>query len=241
MWTYYPMKMQSLGELIKLWFKDIQLNVKSLSFLNANIRSNVKNLDAFKTFLFYLNHKFSFIACCCTENWLKHKNASYNIDRYFHEYNIRDKKQGGGVSLFIKISISYIIRNDITLTDSFNCLAIEVFQENFNINKNIIIIVIYRPSTLLKVFNDEFPHILRSIMLEFFFTCVLGDYNVNTYSNSEHNNIHIPDFSNLFMLNCFTRINQQEYFIIKSHYLIIFILYWYISTLVSMGSYSQMN
>ena len=45
-------------------FNDIQINVKS--FINANIRSMVKNLHAFKTFLISLNHSFTFIAC--TEN-----------------------------------------------------------------------------------------------------------------------------------------------------------------------------
>ena len=32
-----------------------------------------------------------------------------------------------------------------------------------------------------------------------------SDYNVNTYGNSEHNNIHIAEFSNQFMLNGFTK------------------------------------
>ena len=29
----------------------------------------------------------------------------YNIDGYIHEYNLRHKRQGGGVSLFIKIQL----------------------------------------------------------------------------------------------------------------------------------------
>ena len=59
---------------------------------------------------------------------------------------------------------------------------------------------------IVKGFNDEFQHILRSITLENKFACVLGDYNVNTYGKSEQNNIHIVEFSNQFMLNGFTKL-----------------------------------
>ena len=58
----------------------------------------------------------------------------------------------------------------------------------------------------MKVFNDKFQHILRSITLENKFACVIGDYNVNTYGNNEHNNIHTAEFSNQFMLNGFTKL-----------------------------------
>ena len=64
-----------------------------------------------------------------------------NINGYFNEaYNLSERT-GWWVSFFKKKYISYIIRNDITLTDSFDRLAIEVYKD-FDINKNIIIIII---------------------------------------------------------------------------------------------------
>ena len=187
-------------------FCDINKNINSLSFINANVRSLVKNFDTFKIFLFNLKYSFSFLAC--TENWLKKKNVSlYNIDGYIHEYNLRHKRQGGGVSLFIKNTISYTVRSDITLSESYNCLAIEVFKEYFNTNKNVIIIVIYRPpSTQIKNFNDEFQHILEKITNENKLACILGDYNVNTFIDDDPNNKDVTEFSNLFLINGFIKL-----------------------------------
>ena len=72
------------------------------------------------------------------------------------------------------------------------------FKEDFNID---IITVIYRPPcTLFKDRNDEFQHTVRLIANENKFACVLGDRNVKTYEDSEHNNKHVADFSKPLLL-----------------------------------------
>ena len=80
-------------------------NINShFSMLNANIRGMSTNLDDFKLLLNSLNFTFPIIGI--TENWLKPHNVdTFYIEGYSHEYNIRPKKIGGGVSLFLSSNI----------------------------------------------------------------------------------------------------------------------------------------
>ena len=57
----------------------------------------VTNLDNFKFLVDDLNNNFPIIGV--TENWLKPYNVdSYFIEWYTHEYDLRPKRPGGGVS-----------------------------------------------------------------------------------------------------------------------------------------------
>ena len=76
------------------------------------------NLDKFKLLLNDLDYTFPIIGL--TKTWLKPHNIDcYVIKGYSHEYNIRPKRTGGGVSLFIADShvemISSLIRSSIVL------------------------------------------------------------------------------------------------------------------------------
>lgn len=175
-------------------------NDKKLSFLNANIRSMSKNLTNFEQFRQSINHSFSIISL--TETWLKNTNVKlYNIDGYNHEYNIRVKKIGGGVSLFVSKYLLYRTRKDIILPSQYNCIAIEVLAENINIDRNIIVISMYRPpNTSVKDFNLELNDILKKLDKEKKVVCVMGDYNINTLNEIQHlYGTHTTNFSNLFL------------------------------------------
>ena len=140
------------------------------------------------------------IAC----NWLKASNANlYNLENYSHEYNIRTKKQGGGVSLFIRNNLNYIIREDFKMSKQFNCIAIEILKESINHTKNLIVVVIYRPpNSSIKDFNIELERVLESIDNEQKVACVLGDFNIDTFKNINiKHGIHTNQFSNLFTLH----------------------------------------
>ena len=91
--------------------KNVSKNSNSLSILNANVRSLSRNYSNFTHFLNNIDIKFSLLSL--TESWLKHDNvALFSIRGYSHEYNLRQRKQGGGVSLFIANHINYVIRKD---------------------------------------------------------------------------------------------------------------------------------
>ena len=89
----------------------------------------------------------------------------------------------------------------LTMTNYFNFMR-NVYRTSFHITSIDVPCgqgVNLSLCTLLRAFNI-------SITLENKFVCVLRDYNVNTYGNREHNNVHIVEFSNQFMLNVFTKL-----------------------------------
>ena len=92
-----------------------RLNIISdnFSIIHANIRSIPKNLATFECYLQTLEHDFSIIGF--SESWLKESNANlFHIDAYKTEHNYRTQRAGGGVSLFIKESIEYYVRPDMS-------------------------------------------------------------------------------------------------------------------------------
>ena len=85
----------------------------------------------------------------------------YNI--YNHGCNIRNTRTGGGVSLFISQTLIYRRRPDITLSTKFNYVAIEIQNENINVDCNVVISIYRPPNTSIKDFNEELKIILELI------------------------------------------------------------------------------
>ena len=80
---------------------------KNLSLFNCNVRSIACNFDDINLYLNNLQHSFSIIGV--TETWLEKYNVdAFTLNLYNHEYDIRSKKIGGGVSLFISAMLNYI-------------------------------------------------------------------------------------------------------------------------------------
>ena len=67
------------------------------------------------------------------------------MDGYEHVFNIRQKKRGGGVSLFVSNDIYFNARVDLTMPNQFNFVAIEISKDQFKTNKSIIVSIVYRP------------------------------------------------------------------------------------------------
>ena len=81
-----------------------------------------KNIDQFELYLKNI-HEFSIIEL--SETWLNDSNFSlYNIVGYTHLYKYREKKSGGGVSMYIKESLQYTSRKDLSI---FNDIIESVF------------------------------------------------------------------------------------------------------------------
>ena len=107
-------------------FRDTFKNLTNkLSILNANIRGMRTNLDDFKVLLKNLNYTFPIIGV--TETWLKpHNVENFYLENYSHEFDIRHKKTGGGVSLFLTRNMIYSRRNDIIFNSEINSVTIDI-------------------------------------------------------------------------------------------------------------------
>ena len=166
---------------------DLNLSSGCLSMFHMNIRSIVKNLSKFDLYLKNLNHDFPIIAL--SETWLKDHNCDrYGIEGYNAEHNCRPNRGVGGVSLFIKDTIEYTVRDDLCLqNDILEKLFIEIDKDHLLKKQNIIIGVINRPpDTDIKEFNDHILRCLTQIKAEKKITHLLGDYNINLLNTEKH-------------------------------------------------------
>ena len=146
---------------------DLNIPSTSLSMVHINLRRIVKNLNKLDLYLKNLNHEFPIIAL--SETWLKNHNCDrYGLDDYNAEHNCRPNRGGGGVSLYVKDTIEYTVRDDLCFqNDILETLFIEIDKDQFAKKQNIIIGVIYRPpDTDIKQFNDHILQCLAQIKAE---------------------------------------------------------------------------
>ena len=166
---------------------NLKINDECLSMVHVNARSAVKNLNSFDCYFSNLNHNFSIIAI--PESWLKdHNKDLYDISGYRSEHNVRPKKSGGGVSLFVRVNIDYILRDDLTYQkDSLETLFIEIGKENIGNDRDTLIGVIYRPpDTDINCFNEDLSQLLLKIKGEKKSAYFLGDWNINILNSDSH-------------------------------------------------------
>ena len=166
---------------------DLNLSPGCLSMVHMNIRSTAKNLNKFDLYLNNLKHDFPVIAL--SETWLKDHNCDrYGIDGYNAEHNFRPIRGGGGVSLYIKDTIEYTVRDDLRFQNNIlETLFIEIDKDQFAKRQNIIIGVIYRPpDTDITEFNDHILRCLTQIKAGKKIAYLLGDYNINLLNTDNH-------------------------------------------------------
>ena len=157
------------------------------SLFHLNIRSVPKNLSQLKCYCEGL--QFSFTVVGLSETWLNESSRDlYAIDGYQHFNCIRDKKRGGGVSLFVKNNFNVISRTDLdVMSDNIEALFIELKQEETRLSKNAIIGIIYRPPGQdIKDFCDKLAEILLKIKVEDKLVYVMGDFNLNILESDNH-------------------------------------------------------
>ena len=93
-----------------------------------------------------------------------------SLERYSREYNLRFHN-GGGVTLYLKSSLEYHLRNDLKIAG----------VENIWVDtQDLLIGVIYNPpSGSQRDFIDEFENVLHSVFLSKRKCLILGDFNIN--------------------------------------------------------------
>ena len=155
-------------------------STESFSVLHLNIRSMNKNFEAFQDFYKSLNTKFSII--CLTETWANDSDINHNslfqLEGYIPVHQIRKSRQGGGIVIFIRDSLLYKLRNDLSINcEGIESLSIEIMNSQ---TRNIICNVIYRPPDGdLNVCETFFKKILSdstTVNKTFFLT---GDFDIN--------------------------------------------------------------
>ena len=167
-----------------------KLNVTNHSFslLHTNIRSAPKNLFKLESYLSNIKHSFSILGI--SESWLREDDKSYyNLDNYKSEHKCRPFRGGGGVSLFIKDSIEYTVREDICVHNkSIESLFIEIKKDVVSKSQDVIVGIIYRPpDTDITAFNEYLHSILLKTKAEKKLLYLLGDYNINLLNADTHN------------------------------------------------------
>ena len=118
---------------------------ESFSVLHLNIRCKNKNFKAFQDFCKSLNTRFSLI--CLTETWANdsdiNQNSLFQLEGYIPVHQIRKSRQGGGIVIFIRDSLLYKLRNDLSINcEDIESLSIEILNSQ---TRNIIFNVRYRP------------------------------------------------------------------------------------------------
>ena len=181
---------------LNLKLNKLNVTENNFSLLHANLRSARKNLADLEAYLSNIKHSFSIVGI--SESWLKeHDKVYYNIDNYKSEHRCRPFRDGGGVSLYIKNHIEYIVREDICLNNkNIESLFIEIKKEVLSKSQDVIVGVLYRPpDTNIDAFNEYLKSILRKANNEKKLLYLLGDYNINLLNADKHNATH--DFTEL--------------------------------------------
>ena len=84
--------------------------------------------------------------------------AKFNIiEGYNHVYDKREKRNGGGDSIYIHLRIAFKKRSDLQLDKShFESCFIEVDKSIFQCNSNVIIAAVYKPPNIgTKIFTEN--------------------------------------------------------------------------------------
>ncbi|MGL1889690.1 MAG: reverse transcriptase domain-containing protein [Reichenbachiella sp.] len=179
----------------------------NLSLFHINIRSIPKHFNELSHYLDTLAIKFKIIGV--TETWLKGYHINYRIPNYNSELDMRAKKPGGGVSLYLHSSLQYTVRTDLQMGADTNSVFVEI-NCNSTLNKrNIVVGCIYRPPYFsLSKFNDLLNNMLGQLQGEHKYIYLIGDFNCNTMANINAGH-PTEEFKNIFSANfLFPLINQ---------------------------------
>ena len=186
-----------------------------ISIFNVNIRSIPKHFDRLRHYLLELNHNFSVISI--SETWLKQYNKTfYNIKGYTHVSQIREKRTGGDVSMFINNDIKYDVRDNITIDlpgIDTTCIVIEIPKEELSSSKNTIVLTDVNPKSFIEKLADVLQY-LHSLHKDVF---IVGDFSINVAEAMLITDSTVSEFHNMFLsyyfhplINKPTRVNGNK-------------------------------
>jgi hypothetical protein len=180
----------------------------SLSLLNTNARSFLRNKHSFDILFELLESegKFIFDIISLEETWLDDSQESLACLQGYEAIFKHKKpaKIGGGLAIFIKNDLNFKARYDIHFPedkqDMFDCLFIEIMSDNAS-SKNVLFGVFYRSPkhSCLSQFNQCLLALLNDLTRENKHIILVGDFNINLLNFNE--NSKIRDFLDLHLSN----------------------------------------
>ena len=125
---------------------------------------------------------FTFSVICFSERWLdKLDSFPYDLSNYTSIDQKRSDRKGGGVSIYIRNSLNFISRPDLSINcDDIESLNLEIISDN---TRNTLVNVLYQPP------NGQFET----------FESFLTNFLVKTKNSNK--NIHIAGDFNLNLLD----------------------------------------
>ena len=198
----------------------------TLSMCHLNIRSLPEHFIEFTAYIEHLNIDFKIIAL--SETWLKPHHIDYIIPSYNIENELRIKRRGGGVSLYIHNSLQYKVRHDLKIgndQETINSVFIEIDKNTTNTKRNLIVGCIYRPPWVkIADFITALMPKLEKLKGENKYTFLLGDYNVDISPCIEFD-MAFEEFKNILSSHHFFPLINQPTRETKSSNTIIYNIY----------------
>ena len=178
---------------------DIPCNGNNFSVLNLNIRSITANIDPLNAFLSTLNTKFDILSF--TESWLTDETRNLIfLNNYNSLHCLRSSKRGGGISIFVKNSISFKRIESCSLSLPF---IESLFMEIKHRDKKLIIATVYKPPKGNDdLFIDkliEFINFCKINSLDEFILC--GDFNYNLLELNNNTTLRFLTSMNTFSIH----------------------------------------
>ena len=171
----------------------------TLSILHLNIKSIKKNFKNFKFFLSSVSFDFSI---CFLETWLDESSSTskslYELPNYKSIHLIRNYGKEGGVSIFIKDSINFKPRPDLSINNvNVESISIELLC---NKNQNTLTNVLYRPPNgLADAFEKFLNCIFRKTKKSNKKFHITRDFNLNVLDHDNYKTVQ--NFLNLLYQN----------------------------------------
>ena len=175
------------------------ISKQNFSILHLNIRSLQKNFASLKEMMLKINYNFH--AICLTETWCRNKdyekNSNFQIPNYTPIHQPRLSKKGGGVCIFLHNSLTYKVREDLSINNS-HCESITI--EIINTGKmNDILSVMYRPPAgSMEIFRQDLENHFQKINKKNLF--LTGDFNINIQEYLSNTKTKV--FVELLLNNC---------------------------------------
>ena len=174
-------------------FKSLKIKQdKKLSFCHLNIHSICAHIEELRIALALLDHKFDFI--CISESKIRdgiEPRVDISIDGYQYPEGMPTLASKGGVLIYIKNGINYLLRNDLSVKQDklLESFFVEVINKNC---KNDIVGVMYRhPSQDKTVFLDQFLQPLNEKLTKENKNIFLkGDFNFNFLDLEDQENMN---------------------------------------------------
>ena len=184
-------------------FNTVFREINGFALIHFNARSLNANCQKIDCYLKLLNKSFDVIVI--SETWIN-PGCLVNFLPNYTPYSVNRKlHKGGGVSIFVKNTLSCkLLNHDSNSHENlFDCVSIEITSQA---KRNTIITSIYRkPGTNINEFTNMLEEILTPIKNKSLYLC--GDFNIDLLKYETHDQTrHFTDM--LFSLGLFPLINR---------------------------------